>query len=123
MILFGVTEEMGEDLEKTVLAVCEELDEKPVFTSRCVRVGVSKPGTVRPLKVSMRSSETVKRILSKARQLKENANFKNVFLSSDKTKEERLALQKLVIELKRLRKYDPERQHFIRNNQICSQDK
>ncbi len=124
MMLFGITEETGENLEKIVQEVCEKLDEKPVFTSECVRVGVSKkPGYVRPVKVSMRSSETVKRILSKAKQLKETANFNKVFLSYDRTKEERLELQKLVIELKQIRKDDPERQHFIRNNKICSQDK
>ena len=121
-MLFGVQEEKDKDLEKTVLEICEQLNEKPRVTE-CSRVGTVKQGTVRPIKVALRSADIVNRILSKARQLRTTDDYKNVYLSVDRTPEERSALKQLVGKLKQMRENQPDQHHYLRKNEICSRNK
>ncbi len=122
VVIFGVKEEDGEELENKVLDVFQYVSEKPRVT-KCSRIGKKKSGTARAIKVTLCSSDSVHRILRKSGQLKNAADYKTVFLSADRTFEEREARKKLVDELKQKRKSNPELQHLIRNNNIISRIK
>ena len=95
------------------------LDEKPRITE-CVRLGSKKEEVVRPVKVTLGSSESVQRVLSRAGQLKGFQQYRGVYLSADRTREERLARKNLVEQLKQKREAEPEHYHFIRNDIILS---
>ena len=57
-------------------------------------------------------------ILSKAKRLREVEGYKTVYLSPNRTPEERVARQKLVAELKQKRTGDPNSRYFIRKGEI-----
>ena len=119
IIVFGVTENEEEGPDSKILDVFESLDEKPRITE-CVRLGSKKEGVVRPVKVTLGSSESVHRVLSRAGQLKGFQQYRGVYLSADRTRDERLARKNLVEQLKQKREAEPEHYHFIRNDIILS---
>ena len=57
-------------------------------------------------------------ILSKAKRLREVEGYKTVYLSPNRTPEERVTRQKLVAELKQKRIGDPNSRYFIRKGEI-----
>ena len=122
IIVFGVTDNEQEEQDSRILNIFESLDEKPRITE-CVRLGSKREGVVRPIKVTLGSSETVHRVLSKAGQLQKSQQHRGIYLSVDRTQEERLARKKLVEQLKQKREAEPEHYHFIRNNTILSRSK
>ena len=71
----------------------------------------------------LKSAEDARRILRNAKQLKECDKRKSVYLAPDRTREEREEHTKLVAEMKKLIKKDPNRYFFIRNNKVCSTDR
>ena len=72
------------------------MDERPIITE-CARLGSKREGVVRSIKVTLGNSETVHRVLS--RKLKKFQQHRGVYLSVDRTQEERLARKKLVEQL------------------------
>ena len=119
LMLFGIDEVENEQLQVTVNSVFEELGEKP----RCeaVRLGLKKSGkTPRPVKVSLSSSVCVQQILHKARSLRNSGKHKTVFVAPDRGPEERALQKTLVLELKRKRKEDPDRRHFLKGGTVHS---
>ena len=52
-----------------------------------------------------------------------NMEFKTVFVSPDRSRDERAAHQQLVLRLKEKVKTDPENYHFIRNGTLMSKPK
>ena len=87
------------------------------------RLGEREPGKTRPVKVTMRNAETVRYLLKRAHRLKQDEEFKNVYLSPDRSKRERAAHNKLVSEMKRLISSDSTKHFFIRDGKINSVDK
>ena len=79
-------------------------------------------GKIRPVKVTLRSSAAVSQILLKAKQLKNSAKYRSVYISPDRTPEQRLQHKKLVIEMKGKCKDLPGQKHFIRGGTVCSID-
>ena len=61
VIVFGMTEKNSEDLDGQIAALFGELEEKPTFEA--ARVGMVSSDRIRPVKVSLRNSETVHRLL------------------------------------------------------------
>ena len=80
-------------------------------------------GVLRPIKVTFENSETVHLVLSKAGQLKKSQQHRGVYLSVDRTQEERLVCNKVVEQLEHKREAEPAHYQFIRNNTILSRSK
>ena len=57
-------------------------------------------------------------ILKKAKQLKDIDGFKTVFISRDRTLDERISRRNLVQELKQIRRKDPDSRYLIRKGEI-----
>ena len=118
LIFHGIQEEEGEDLKEKVGAVLSHLKEKSLFTTTC-RVGVGAAGTskVRPVKVTLSSYDVVLKLLKKANDLKDSSELSSVYLSRDKTFEERAERRKLVSELKEKKQENPGKSFIIKKMQ------
>lgn len=122
VVIFGLPEEDGEQLESRIGELFLQLDEKP-------RVAVSRVGRIspgeqpRPVKVTLPSSIFVNQILTKSPRLKQMQRFKSVFVNPDRSPHERAARKKLVEELKKREAQQPNRTHFIKGGQVHSIDK
>ncbi len=84
------------------------------------RIGMRKPGTVRPLKVTLVNSDATRQVLSNARKLKNSSSYKDVYLAPDRSYEERIAHRKLVQEMKQLFVKDSSKHYFIRDGKIVT---
>ena len=122
IIVFGVKEDQNELPEEKITAILDKLDEKPQI-SGCTRIGQIKPGKVRPLKFRVRNQETVFQILRKATTLRSLEDCKTVFLSPDRTVEERVSRRKLVDQLREKRGADPNNNYVIRKGEIVCVEK
>ena len=124
LLVFGLLEEEGEQIEETIGEIFAELDEKPRVTA--CRIGKKSPGAssvCRPVKVSLASSISARQILSKTRRLKQMERRKSVYICPDRSPEERAARKGLVSELKKITAEQPDREHFIRHGTVFSKDK
>ena len=133
-IIFGAPEELEcEEEEMTDLELvqdifgitkCASVDRNSI--RKCERVGVKKSAdATRPIKVTLKDAESVREVLSKAKSLKSfqtdgyNYEYCKLFVSPDRSPEERLTRQNLVKEMKDKIKKDPTKRYYIRNNQVC----
>ena len=98
-----------------------EIEEKPVI-SDCCRVGIRKPDRKRPVKFTLRSSDMVKQILSKAKLLRTKEGYSGIYISPDRTMKERKIFNKLWEELRLKRKTETGKVQYIKNNKIVSAD-
>ena len=117
VVMFGVPEEQEECTTSKVTKVLEELDEKPQI-SKCRRIGQKTIGSVRPVIFTVRNSDIVYQILRKAKGLRDIEGYKTVYISPNRTAEERIERRKLVSELKSKRSGDPNSCYFIRKGEI-----
>ena len=135
-IIFGAEEELeceGEEmtdkeLVQEIFSIVKGGDEKSIV--KCERVGVKKSADAkRPIKVTLKDSESVREVLNKSKVLKSfpstgyNFELCKLFLSPDRSLEERIRRQNLVKEMKDLIKKDPEKKYYIRNNRVCFAEK
>ena len=121
VMVFGMEEEDNEQLCDKVNELFQDMNEKPRF--EVIRVGKkSSSESVRPVKVTLTSSSVVNHILSKARTLRQSEKHKHVFVRPDMTFEQREEQRKLVEDLKKRSKEEPNRRHFIRGGKVCSVD-
>jgi len=118
LMLFGLEEAAGENLHVKTKEVFEELNEKPFFKAESLGNNV----TDRPVKVTFDSSSVVSDLLRKSKDLKRTA-FDNVYLKPDRTLEQRKKHKELVAELKQNIKDSPDKHHFIKNGEVCHEDK
>ena len=81
VIIFGLQERKGENIEERVEEIFQDIGLKPKL--QAVRVGkVSKETTKRPVKVSFSSSSLVYETLRQARKLRHSEKFSKVFVVS-----------------------------------------
>lgn len=120
IMMFGLAEEENELLSAKVSDVFQSIGEKPRV--EVCRVGKRTDGA-RPVKVTLSSSVTVNQILAKAWTLRSCEEHKSVFLSADRSYEQRTRRRLLVTELKKKSADEPEKRHFIRNDKVCSVEK
>ena len=98
----------------------EQIAKKPRLESaRIMNMSVEKP---RAVKVSSCNSSTVHRIPVKAKELRLSQCFKTVFISPDRSPEERAVHKQLVLDLKRKVTENPNKRYFIRTGKICEID-
>ena len=78
-------------------------------------------GKVRPVKVKLPNSIAVHQILVKCKELRLCEDLKTVFISPDRSPEQRAERQKLVSEMKQMIEADKEsdKHYFIRKGKIC----
>ena len=127
LIVYGAKEDKSEHtpevIEDLLLAINEE-NKHQVLGSH--RLGIVKPDSesVRPIKVTLGSADSVKQLLSKAKTLKSlfgsYAVFSKCYLAPDRSREERVEHRKLVEQMKLLITNEPSKHHFIRNGKIIS---
>ena len=82
---------------------------------RTIGESVSK---IRPIKFSVKNTDNVYQILRKAKRLKDIDGYKTVYISPNRTNEERLSRRTLVNELKKKRLEDQSSHYFIRKGEI-----
>ena len=117
VIIFGLAEGQTEHVESKVSEILNLLEEKPKV-SDCRRIGQHQPGKPRPIKFKVRNSDIVHQILRRAKRLKDIEGYKTVFISPDRSPEERISRQALVGELKSKRQNDTTHRYFIRKGEI-----
>ena len=124
VIIFGLQERKGENIEERVEEIFQDIGLKPKL--QAVRVGkVSKESTIikRPVKVSLASSSLVYEALRQARKLRHSEKFSKVFVRPDRSDEERARDKVLVQDLLKKRETEPNKLHFIRSGTVHSRDK
>jgi hypothetical protein len=75
------------------------------------------------VKVTFGSRESATSVLVGAKGLKQVDNLKNVFISPDRSPEERAKRRELISQLKEKIKKEPELYHFIQNGKLLSAEK
>ena len=121
LVIFGLTEDTTEQITEKVSEVFEVLAEKPKIEA--VRIGLkSKKQAPRPVKVSFSNATIVTQILSKCSALRESDRFKRVFISPDRTPEQRAVHRELVVQMKSKKTNEPNKRHYIKGGQIYSAD-
>ena len=123
IMVFGLAEEDGEQLEDTIISVFSELGEKPKCPA--VRVGKSPVAGIgcRPVKVTLASSTAVRQLLMKARLLRQVERLKSVYLCPDRSPEERASRRQLILDLKKKTSEQPEHRHYIKCGKVVSEPK
>ena len=123
IIVFGLKEADDEDINVIIDEVLENVGCKPRHES--VRIGFKKQTEAdsnkhRPVKVSVISSAHAIAILRSAKRLKSVERFKNVFISPDRTTEERKSRREAVTLLRVKMEENPDKRFYIRNNKVLS---
>ena len=133
VIVYGVSE--GEDSDWNVTynnklnEVVKSIHETTVTDGslptalNVYRLGKKEPNKTRPIKAEFGSFIDVDTILKNAHKLKANSDFKSVYLSPDRTKEQRVAHSKLVKQMKEMISKDSSKHYFIRDNKVNCVDK
>ena len=126
-IIYGAKEEKNEhtpELVEDLLLAMNEEKKHQVLGS--LRLGTIRKDSdsVRPIKVTLGSADSVKEILSKAKTLKTLHGsyfmFSKMYLAPDRSREERIEHKKLVEEMKLLISQEPNKHHYIRYGKIVS---
>ena len=118
LMIFGLPDEEEEILNDKVYELCETLGEKPRVDATRLGKRCTKNEKIRPVKVVMSSSAAVYQILSKAKKLRGVEKFKTVYLTLDRTEEDRIKQRELVQEMKKLSAEKREMRHFIRDCKV-----
>ena len=121
LMVFGLPEHEDEDVCASVMKVMEEISEKPKL--QATRLGKKTASDIRPVKVTLTSAAAVQQILVKSKNLRRTENYKDVFLTPDRSREQRLEHRELVAQLKKKVEDEPQRYHYIRGGQLFSSDK
>ena len=137
-IIYGAEEEEpdehGIERDNVTSQLFNEIDAFPTTRVLTVtRIGPVKPlgetettrPRCRPIKVTLASPEAMKFVMSKAKKLKQNPykEYQNIYLSPDRSREERAAHKSLVAQLKQKITDDPKKYHIIRDGKIKTVDK
>ena len=86
------------------------------------RIGTLDKDKNRPLKVKFDFKSTAFSLLAKAKNLKDNEEYGQVFIVPDRSREERIEHRKLVEQLKLIRTQNPEKRCYIWNKTIHKED-
>ena len=121
LTLFGLEEEKNETLSNKIGEVFVSIGENPRFVAS--RVGKKSTSKARPVKVTLTGNGSVNHILTKARRLRTVESYKSVFLSPDRSPDERNQHRQLVLDLKQKAIQQPGKKHFIRQGQIVTTEK
>ena len=121
MMLFGLKEELNKTSSNKVGEVFVSVGEKPSFLA--LRVGMKSASKARPVKVTLTGNGSINQILMKARTLRTVEAYKSVFLSPDRSPDERTQHRQLILYSKQKVAQQPDKKHFIRQGQIITTEK
>ena len=122
VVVFGLEELESVQVDSQLTDLFSHLDEKPSFEA--VRIGLhSEDEKIRPVKITFRNAEIVQRILTKAKNLKNSTSYRKVYISPDRSPEERTKHRQLVARMRQLAADNPEKRFFIFRGEICNEDK
>ena len=113
VMIYGLEESPGEKLQDKVCQILSEIEEKPLIRDSC-RVGLKKDSSKRNM---------VNQILRKAKILRTKEGYRHIYISPDRTVNERRAFKKLWEQLQLKRKSETDKVHFIKNNKNVSLNK
>ena len=121
-LIFGLPGEKEEEkLDAQVNEILETVGMKPKVESQ--RIGRKKTdGSTRPVKVIASNSLVVDQILSNARNLRYSDKFKTVFLSHDRSVEQRKVRKDLVQVMKKRALAEPNKKFYIKDGKIRCAD-
>ena len=122
IMVFGLAEDDGEQLDERISGIFLELGEKPRVAAMRVGKRPEAGGASRPVKVTLTSSTAVRQILTKTRNLRQLERLKSVYVTPDRSPAERTARRLLVAELKMKISEQPRRSHYIKGGKVCSED-
>ena len=122
IIIYGMSESSGENLQEKVSEVISKIDEKPVVKDSC-RIGPIKSDRPRPVKFTVNSSDVVSQVLRKAKLLRTQEGYSKVYLCPDRSAAERKVHKELWDQVKQKKSSEPNRIHLIRDNKVVSFDK
>ena len=120
LIVFGLPEGDGEELETKVSEIFEEIGQKPKLEAQRIGKKKTDSATTRPVKVCVSSSLIVQQILANARNLRQSTKFKTVFLSPDRSPEQRESRRELIASMRARALEEPDKKFYIREGQIIS---
>ena len=109
VMVYGL-EEGAEDEAGLVFLMADltlEVDCNGVECNDIYRVGKREEGKTRPIRVECKTRSDVQFLLSNARKLKKTEKFCKVYLAPDRTREQKVAHNKLVNEMKEKIAADP----------------
>ena len=99
--------------------VLADIGEKSVVRD-CSRLGSRKEGAVRPIRFTVGSSDHAAQVIRKARNLRTIDGYSSLYISPDRTIEERRAYKQLVDQMKLNKLAEPDKVFAIKNNKIVS---
>ncbi|KAL5253811.1 hypothetical protein ACHWQZ_G013549 [Mnemiopsis leidyi] len=127
LMIYGWQEKEKEADFEVIKAAKEVFDEVDIYPlphiHEAYRIGKKEQGKNRPIKVELENADDVESALRRARNLKDCDKLKNVYIGPDRTKENQLAHNELVKQVKLMISKDPSKHYFIRQKKICSVDK
>ena len=122
IMIFGLPDESDEDTDNKVKAVLETIGQKCKFEAS--RLGKFKGrDSSRAIKVTMSNSLVVGQVLTAAKKLKSVNKFEKVFISPDRSPEQRLAHRELVSAMKEKAAANPNKRYFISSGVIKFSEK
>ncbi len=117
LMIHGLPEEGNENLKSKVADLLSCLGEKPMFSIPC-RLGSSDGKKVRPVKIGLTSETVVAELLKKSHLLRQQEGYHRVYISPDRTKEERILRKELVNNLICKRREKPDLKFAIRKGKV-----
>ena len=99
----------------------DDIEEKPSFEA--ARIGEQSQERNRLVKVCFCNSETIHRILQKAKNRRKSATHRTFNVQRDRSPEERAKHRDLVAEMRRRANEDPESYYYILGGEIFHRDK
>ena len=92
-LVYGVEENADDD--QILKDVLQQIDAKPEVVEH-YRIGMLKERRNRPIKVRLKRQGAVGDVLRNAKKLKEDEKLASIFISPDRSEEERLAHKQLI---------------------------
>ena len=122
LILYGLPETTDSSDIDQVKDIFQHLEEAPVL-SGVERLGRRTEERVRPVRVVLRSRDIARTVLGKSARLRESELYKTVYISPDRTFEERDERRELVKVLKEKREREPEKEWRIKSGSVVEKVK
>ena len=120
LIIHGLREESDEQLSEKVSCLFEKLGGIKPRLEVCRTGKKSTEKTMRPVKAVFSNTSTARVILARAKNLKKTDQYSAVYISPDRSPEERATHKQLILQLKKKRDSERDSYHFIRDGKICT---
>ena len=117
LVVFGLKESENENLLEKIRDVFEEIDLKPKITA-VQRFGKAENDRTRPIRVKFETIESVHDVLKSSKDLRLTNDYKKVFVSIDRSREEQAKHKELVAKLRENILNQPSNHWYIRNKQL-----